>query len=109
MINLSFDLDDEKVELLTRRHKYPASGTIPRDTGQVVNGQKVMIEKPISKQNYLFNWYAGVMDSDALVQKQAETREAAITAIPQVTVVKQESKLPALTQEEIDAAVAEKL
>ena len=104
MPDITFSPSQETVDRCCAKLGYTPTIMLP--TGQNdEKGNPIKVEKPLSKEQFFHNWYAGMMDSDALIQKQAETREAAIIAIPIVTVTKQESRVPVLTQEEIDVAV----
>lgn len=103
---IPFNPSQEAIDLCCVDKEY--TPTIQIDTGEIVDNKPVYVEKPISKDDFYYNYYSQLMDSHAIESKQRKAISVAVQALPAATLVApQIAKLPILTQKEIDDAVAE--
>lgn len=102
-MNLSITIPDEHVDILLRLSKYQP--TVAVDTGETVEGKPVTVDKPMSKEDHLFNFYAQMIERQVLNQIQTEARQAVNQDIGKMRLSNAlPRKMPSVTAKEIKAA-----
>lgn len=104
-MQLLINVPDEQMGLISRKLGYTPN--IKVFTGQYDEQKNpIYVDKQISVEDFLFNWYSSLVDGDALSQKQLEATATAIEQAKQLTLeLPIATKLPALSQVEVEAAV----
>lgn len=106
-MNLSIKISDERRDLICEKYGY--TETIKVNTGATdKEGNPVYVEKPLSKEDFITNWYTGVIESDSITIKAQKARATAEQAIAESTVLDEPAVFlrPSVSQDEIDEAIA---
>lgn len=104
-MQLEINIPNEQMGLISRKLNYTPN--IKVFTGQYDgDNNPIYVDKQISVEDFLFNWYSSLVDGDALAQKQMEATATAVEQAKQLTLdLPIAAKLPALSQVEVEAAV----
>lgn len=98
-------LPEEQATLIGEKLGY--TETIQVDSGKRTDDDKtIYVEKSISLEDFLHNWYSQLMDSDAVQQKRRNARMNIDTTVNELQLESPiQAKIPTPTKAEINAAV----
>lgn len=104
-MDILITLPEEQADLICQRLGY--TETIKVDSGKRNDlNQIIYIDKAISKDDFLYNYYSQLMDSDAVQQKRINARLNIDTTINELQLDSPaQAKIPVPTKAEVAAAV----